>query len=76
MRKCIIFISGPITVENRQKSSLKESVFINSALKLQCHIAKNALLQTALLAILPTGNAFVFVVVVATLQSERNKWKK
>jgi len=36
-----------------KKSSLKQRVFVNSALKLQCH---NTLLQTAFSAILPTGN--------------------
>jgi len=30
--------------------------FVNSALKIQCHIVKNALLQTAFSAILPIGN--------------------
>jgi len=29
--------------------------FVNSAFKLQCHIVKNTVLQTAFLAILPTG---------------------
>jgi len=28
------------------KKSLKECVFVNTALKLQCHIVKNTLLQT------------------------------
>jgi len=31
-----------------KKKSLKECVFINSRLKIQCHIVKNTLLQTAL----------------------------
>jgi len=35
---------------NRQKNSLRECVFVNSALKL------NTLLQTAFSAILPTGD--------------------
>jgi len=33
--------------QNRQKSSPKECVFVDSALEIQCHIVKNALLQTA-----------------------------
>jgi len=32
--------------KNHQKHSLKESVFIDTALKIQCHVVKNALLQT------------------------------
>jgi len=39
--------------QNRQKNSLKECVF-NSALKIQCHIVKSTLLQTAFSAISPT----------------------
>jgi len=35
------------------KNSRKRCDFVNSALKIQCHIAKNALLQTAFLANLP-----------------------
>jgi len=35
--------------------TLKECVFVNSALKLQYYIVKNTLLQTAFWAILPTG---------------------
>jgi len=38
--------------QNGQKISLKECVYINSALKIQCIIVKNTLLQTAFL---PTG---------------------
>jgi len=34
---------------------MKERVFVNSALKIQCHVVKNALIQTAFWAILPTG---------------------
>jgi len=30
-------------------------VFVNLALKIQCHVVKNTLLQTAFSAILPTG---------------------
>jgi len=41
--------------KNRQKYSLKECVIDNSALKIQCHIIKNTLLQTAFSAILPTA---------------------
>jgi len=39
------------------KNSLKEEyIFVNSALKIQCHhVVKNTLLQTAFSAILPTG---------------------
>jgi len=35
-----------------KKSSLKECVFINSAFKIQCHVVKNTLLQTAYFSIL------------------------
>jgi len=38
--------------------SLKECIFFNSALKLQCNIVKNTLLQTAFSAILPTGYVY------------------
>jgi len=34
---------------------MKECIFINSALKIQCHAVKNTVLQTAFLAILPIG---------------------
>jgi len=34
---------------------VQEYVFVTSAFKIQCHIVKNALLQTAFSAILPTG---------------------
>jgi len=33
--------------KKQKKNSLKECVFINSALKIQCRVAKNTLLQTA-----------------------------
>jgi len=46
-----IFSSG----QNRQKSSLEECGFINLALKIQCYIVKNTLLQSAFSMILPTG---------------------
>jgi len=36
--------------------NLKECVFVNTALKIQCHIVKKTLLQTAFSAILPTRN--------------------
>jgi len=36
-------------------NSLKECDFVNSALKIQCRIVKNPLLQTAFSAILPLG---------------------
>jgi len=36
------------------KNSMKERVFVNSALKIQCHFVKNTLPQTAFSAILPT----------------------
>jgi len=42
-----------------EKSSLKECVFVNWALKIQCHVVKNTLLQTAFSAILPTGKGRV-----------------
>jgi len=38
-----------------KKNTLKECSFVNSALKIQCHIIKNTLPQTALSEILPTG---------------------
>jgi len=38
-----------------KKNSLKECVFVNSALNIQCHVVENTLLQTAFSAILPTG---------------------
>jgi len=41
--------------QNRRKSSLKQCVFVSLPLKIQCHIVKNTLLQTAFSAILPTG---------------------
>jgi len=34
-----------------KKYNLKECVFVNSALKMKCHIVKNTLLQAAFLAI-------------------------
>jgi len=36
-----------------KKDSLMECDFVNSALKIQCHIAKNTLIQTGFSAILP-----------------------
>jgi len=39
------------------KNSLKECVFVNSTLKIQCHIVKCTFLQTVFSAILPTGLA-------------------
>jgi len=46
------------SVQNRQKkNSLSECVFVNSALKIQCHIVKNTLLHTAFSAILPTAKS-------------------
>jgi len=41
--------------KNHQKAVCRSAFFINSELKLQCHIVQNTLLQTVLLAILPTG---------------------
>jgi len=41
--------------QNRQKNSLKCIFVINSALKIQCHIVKNTLLQTAFSVILSAG---------------------
>jgi len=40
------------------KNSLKECVFVNSALNTQCHIVKTALLHTAFSAIFPSGRYF------------------
>jgi len=40
-----------------KKNSLKECSFVNSALKIQCHIVKSTILQTAFWEILPTGIA-------------------
>jgi len=51
----LVLIDNLPSEQNLQKNSLKESVFVNSALKIQHHIVKNILLQTAFLAILPTG---------------------
>jgi len=42
------------TLKRQKKNSLKEYVFVKSALKLQCHIVQNTLLQTAFSAILST----------------------
>jgi len=39
----------------QKKNNLKECVFVNSALKIQCQIVKYTLLFTAFSAILPTG---------------------
>jgi len=40
----------------KKKNSLKEcAFFVNSALKIQCYVVNNTLLQTAFSAILPTG---------------------
>jgi len=39
----------------QNRNSLMECVFVNSAIKIQCHVVKNTLLQTAFSAILPTG---------------------
>jgi len=33
--------------KNRQKNSLEECLFVNSAFKIQCHVPKNTLHQTA-----------------------------
>jgi len=42
-----------------KKNSLKEYVFVNSVLKILCHVVKNALLQNAFSAILrPLGRRF------------------
>jgi len=43
------------------KNNLKECVYVNSALKIQCHIDKNTFLQTAFSAILSTGIDFLNV---------------
>jgi len=45
-----ISVSGEIA--KKQSEGVR---FVNSVLKLQCHIVKNALLQTVFSAILPTG---------------------
>jgi len=45
--KLIILVTLP-SAQNRQKNSLKECVFVNTALKIQCHIVGFS-------AILPTG---------------------
>jgi len=44
-----------------KKNSVKECVFVNSALKIQCHVVNNTLLQTAFSAILPTGIVQFFI---------------
>jgi len=38
-----------------KKTVQRSAFFVNSVLKIQCRIVKNTLLQTAFLAILPTG---------------------
>jgi len=45
--------------QNRQKINVKESVYNNLALKLQCYIFKNTLLQTAFSAILSSKLDFI-----------------
>jgi len=40
--------------QNRQKTVCRSAVFLNSALKIQCHVV-STLLQTAFSAIFPTG---------------------
>jgi len=52
-----------------QKNILKESVFVNSALKLQCHIVENTLLQTVFSAILPTRMFYPIDVVTTPKQT-------
>jgi len=56
-----LFLAPENNGKNRQKSSLKKCVFVNSALNIQCHVIKNTLLQTAFSAILPTGILFLEV---------------
>jgi len=50
-----LFLLLPNGQNRQKKNNLKEGVFVNSALNLQCHIGKNTLLRTAFSAILPTG---------------------
>jgi len=59
INKAMLQLSG----QNCQKNSLKVVfiVFVNSALKLQCHIVKNTLL---LLAILPTGRIITIMMLL------------
>jgi len=54
--------------QNCQKNSLKECVLINSALKMQCSVVKNTLLQTAFSAIL-SGHmpAEISIAIILTL---------
>ena len=44
---------------NRQKVTLEEWVFVESALNMQCHIINNTLLYTAFSAILPAGYIYL-----------------
>jgi len=49
--------------KNRQKKK-KECVFVNSALKMHCHVVKNTLLQTAFSAI------WLFVVITECIYTD------
>jgi len=49
------------------KKTVRRSAFFgNSALKIQCHIIKYTLKQTAFLAILPTGNNQILLFMLFT----------
>jgi len=44
-----------------ENQPMKPVFFVNSALKIQCNIVKNTLLQTAFSAIFPTGIEIHFI---------------
>jgi len=56
--------------QSPKKNNLKECVFVNSALKMQCCIVKNTLLQTAFLAIVLTGWYRLLVGVIITGEAD------
>jgi len=46
--------------QKKRSGGVEECVFVNPALKIQCQIVKNILLQTDFSVILPTGLIFIF----------------
>jgi len=51
----LIKLSYKPSGQNYQKNNLKEFVFVTSALKIQGHVVKNTLIQTAFSVFLATG---------------------
>jgi len=45
-----------------------ECVFVNSAFKIQCHVVKNTLTQTAFSVIFPTGKIIGFILLLLLVQ--------